>query len=367
MDNSGGIFEAVGHLIEHGHRQITFLAGSADDMQGDTGDRLRAYLAALTHYGLESDPRSVVFGRHVYDGGYAGTRQILKSGATFTAVLASNDEMALGCMQALKETGRKIPQDVAIIGFDNRLESTTQDPPLSSIHIPLYEMGYRAVKLIMQHLQGTARLGGTTRVHTRLVTRESCGSYKLRSIEDGLNFDSQAVEIKMKQKLLVETIATTVLNQAQSLPESECRTICSQLVDSFANSIETNSGNEFLHTLETALKRTVTGGDDAHIWQEAITLLKKSIVNTDVFSPSQQVNELLDQARQVISAKMQHQHLQMIVDQRWASSRLSLLTASLQTALDEASIYEILQRHLLDMNIQLAMVVVFESSAKNPT
>ncbi|NTW37984.1 MAG: LacI family transcriptional regulator [Syntrophobacteraceae bacterium] len=149
---------------------------------------------------------------------------ILDRGATFTAVLASNDEMALGAMQALKETGRKIPQDVAIIGFDNRLESTTQDPQLSSIHIPLYEMGYRSVEFMMRHLEGTTRLGGTVRVHTRLVTRESCGcgSYKGRSFENGINLKPQALDLEMQRNVLVETIVTTVLNQAQSLPESEC-------------------------------------------------------------------------------------------------------------------------------------------------
>ena len=173
VDNSGGIFKAVKHLAQHGHRRIVFLAGSPDDLQGDTGDRMRAYEAALAQNGLESDPRIVVYGRHVYDGGYAGICQIMESETPFTAVLASNDEMALGAMQALKERGRRIPQDIAVIGFDNRLEGTTQEPALSSVHVPLYDMGYHAVELMMHHLEGTAQLNGTIRMNTRLVTRES--------------------------------------------------------------------------------------------------------------------------------------------------------------------------------------------------
>lgn len=368
VDNSGGILEAVGHLVQHGHREIAFLAGSPDDMQGDTGERLSAYHAALAHYGLESDQRAIVYGRHVYDGGYAGICQILNSGATFTAILASNDEMALGAMQALKEKGHRIPGDVAIIGFDNRLESTTQDPPLSSIHIPLYEMGYHAVELMMRHIEGNNRLSGTVRVHTRLVTRESCGcgSYKLHPVMKETKPKPQALDIKMQQHMLVEIISTTVLNQVQSISESECRLICQQMVDSFIESIEQNRGIEFLQTLDSVLKRTVTGGDDAHIWQDAITLLKKSVENGDASSSSKHLNEILDQARQLISAQMQLQHRHMIVDQRWISSRLSLLTASLQTALDVTSIYEILNHHLLDMNIRMAMVVLFEAQDDDP-
>jgi signal transduction histidine kinase/AraC-like DNA-binding protein len=78
------------------------------------------------------------------------------------------------------------------------------------------------------------------------------------------------------------------------------------------------------------------------------------------------IKEMQDRSRQVISAQMQHQHRKFIVDQRWINSRLSLLTASLQTALDETRIYEILAQHLLDMGIQLAMIVLFEAQEDEP-
>lgn len=139
-DNYSGIFEAVQHFVNHGHRQIAFLAGSLDDMSGDTGERLSAYFAALESHGLENDPRRVVFGRHVYDGGYEAMHQILDSATAFTAVLSSNDEMALGAMKALQEAGLRIPLEVAMIGFDNRLEGAAYDPPLSSIHLKRFRM-----------------------------------------------------------------------------------------------------------------------------------------------------------------------------------------------------------------------------------
>src|SRR5512141_1552537 len=180
-DNSSGIREAMQHLLDHGHQQIAFIAGSPTDMSGDSGDRLTAYQNFIQENDLEIDPRRIVYGRHVYDGGYSAMQELLNSGASFTAVLASNDESALGAMQALKEAGKRIPQDVAIIGFDNRLEGAVHEPGLSSVHVPLFNMGYQALKTLFNHLQGNADLHGTIKVNTRLVTRASCGCHEASS------------------------------------------------------------------------------------------------------------------------------------------------------------------------------------------
>src|SRR5689334_20622764 len=139
-DNASGIREAMQHLVDHGHRQIAFIAGSFEDLSGDSGDRLNAYQSFLDDNHLEVDPRRIAYGRHVYAGGYSAMKQLLESGASFTAVLSSNDESALGAMQAIEEAGKKIPQDIAIIGFDNRLEGAVHEPGLSSVHVPLFNI-----------------------------------------------------------------------------------------------------------------------------------------------------------------------------------------------------------------------------------
>ena len=99
-------------------------------------------------------------------------RQIMDSATAFTAVLSSNDEMALGAMKALQEAGYRIPQDVAMIGFDNRLEGAAHDPPLSSIHVPLFTMGQRGVEFLLQHIQEKKELPVYTKISSRLIIRE---------------------------------------------------------------------------------------------------------------------------------------------------------------------------------------------------
>lgn len=175
VDNRSGIHEAMRHLIMHGHRNIAFIAGSPEDMAGDSGDRLRAYHEAIAQHGLSTEPRTVAWGHHLFDGGYAAMQQILASQADFTAVLASNDESAMGAMQALREVGRSIPGDVAVIGFDDRPESAVQHPSLSSVRVPLRRMGYHAVESLKRYVTGESKTIESTLVATHLVPRESCG------------------------------------------------------------------------------------------------------------------------------------------------------------------------------------------------
>lgn len=367
-DNAAGITEAFEHLVEHGHRRIAFIAGSPDDMQGDTGERMRAYQSAAASYGFEPDPALISFGRHVFDGGFASARQLLESGVDFTAILASNDESALGAIQALKEAGRSVPQDVSVIGFDNRLEGATQDPPLSSVHVPLSLMGYRAVELMLAHLDGQIELQGTYRVNTRLVRRDSCGCAQDKVFAWGKPVaEMHRAGGTAQRAQWVQAITKIVYNQTQSLTETQCQDLSQRFVDAFAACLADNNRSEFLTALEEILKKTVAADDETYIWQEAISLLRprSSGPDTAFSEQSQRVNDLLDQGMLTISAYMQRQHRLTVVDQRWSSRRLGLLTAALQTALDEASIYEILAEHLPDMNIHLAYVVLLEAEGED--
>ena len=85
-------------------------------------------------------------------GGLNSTKQILASGANFDALIASNDESAIGAMDALVQAGLRVPEDVAVIGFDNRLEGAIHQPALTSVHVPLFNMGYQAVEQMYKHL-----------------------------------------------------------------------------------------------------------------------------------------------------------------------------------------------------------------------
>lgn len=358
VNNRGGILEAMRHLVKHGHQRIAFIAGTLEDMSGDSGERLRAYQAGLEIYHLDQNPDLVAYGRHVYDGGYLAMRQILESGVDFSAVVASNDESALGAMQALKDAGRRIPQDVAVIGFDNRLEGSVQEPGLSSIHVPLFNIGYRAVDLLLQSIKSISPLPDLLQVNTHLVIRESCGCVSGTERDIAL----QSRESRHVHPELVSAMASIILNQSHSLTEDEGLALCGRLVNAFTSSVQHGERSEFQATLTDVLQRTAIGDDDTHIWQDAISLMSHEFrQSTEVL-----VQDLLHEARLAISAAMRRQHRQYVVDERWMTSRLSLLTARLLTALHEMQIYAILAQHLSDMGIHTAMLGLFEAEEDDP-
>lgn len=211
-DNAGGIHAAVQHLVEHGHRRIAFIAGSPDDMDGDTGARLRAFQAALLSFGLPADVRLIAYGRHIYAGGQVAMQQVLETGASFTALLASNDESALGAMQTLRTAGRRTPEDVAVIGFDDRLESAVQTPPLTSVHLPLFQVGVEAVERLLAQIRGDTSLPDLFEVRTRLVLRASCGcvpgATKRATVHDATVHDAMPIAAPDAQETLAQAMST---------------------------------------------------------------------------------------------------------------------------------------------------------------
>ncbi|NMC02585.1 MAG: substrate-binding domain-containing protein [Chloroflexi bacterium] len=361
-DNESGILEAALHLLKHGHQRIAFIAGSREDLGGDTGERLRAYQFALRAYGLVADPRLIAYGQHVYAGGYAAMREIMAAGAPFTAVLASNDESALGAMQALKDAGRRIPQEVALIGFDDRPESAVQEPPLTSVHIPLFKMGYQALELLYQRLTANAPLPERVKIPTRLVTRESCGCGR-----------SLVPEIVLSSTLdLTQNLTLAMLAETQDLSATQVQTLCQRLIDGFVASLEQVTPDLFRQTLDDLLRETAASQDLA-VWQTAISYLRHALsvphsLTAAELSPAALTlaHDLLDEARLAVSATLCQQHRHFVVDQRWQADRLGVLTARLLTALDEAEIMQILAHHLPETGIQTAAVAFYEAEGDDP-
>jgi signal transduction histidine kinase/AraC-like DNA-binding protein/ABC-type sugar transport system substrate-binding protein/DNA-binding LytR/AlgR family response regulator len=372
-DNAGGILAAMQHLVEHGHRRIAFIAGGQEDMAGDSGARLMTYRAALAQYGLAADERLVAYGRHDYDVGYSAMRQLIGSGAAFTAVLASNDESAFGAMQALAEAGLKIPQDVAIIGFDDRPECAVQEPALTSVHISLFKMGYRAVELLLQQMSEHIEPAEPVKMATRLVLRESCGCGWREPRLHGLTPSAPAVELSHtpdRPTRLARAMAEAILTEAQSSGFDTVYRRCQHFVAAFVVGVEQRDRASFQRTLDGLLREAAADGEGAHVWQAAVSLLDSELPT--LFGSWEQpltrelAHDLLDQARIAISAATLRQHQQFVVDQSWTAGRIGLLTARLLTALDETQVYQILGQHLSEMGIQTAAVALFEPEAGDP-
>ena len=171
FDNFGGARQAMNHLLEHGHRKIVHLSGQADF--GDTIARIEGIEAALADHGLKRDDIHIVSGEFSQEFGYSATTDLVRSDREFTAIFAGDDDMGAGVMLALRENGRRIPEDVSVIGFDDAFHARHMWPPLTTMKQPTDTIGEAAASLLLQLLAEPKSGPLETIIETHLVTRAS--------------------------------------------------------------------------------------------------------------------------------------------------------------------------------------------------
>ncbi|EJW19288.1 LacI family transcriptional regulator [Paenibacillus alvei] len=167
---------AVGHLIQNGHRKIGFIGGKGLLGQLEREKRYRGYRIALEEAGCELNPNWVVDAEWDADRSYDGMKQLVKLEDRPTAMFCASDMMAIAAMRAVAEEGMSIPSDIAFIGVDDIEFAKYSSPPLSSIHIPKYEMGYAAAKALLDGLTAPYPTPFRMLLPFELVVRESTNS-----------------------------------------------------------------------------------------------------------------------------------------------------------------------------------------------
>lgn len=171
IDNRGGARQAVDHLLGAGRRTIATVTGSLDMNAGVY--RLEGYQDALSDAGLTSADELIGYGDFSEASGAAAMAGLLERRPDIDAVFAASDPMALGAMRAIKEAGRRIPEDIAVVGFDDSPVGPHTDPPLSTVHQPVEEMGQQMTRLLLARISGEALGELSVVLPTRLVVRDS--------------------------------------------------------------------------------------------------------------------------------------------------------------------------------------------------
>jgi LacI family transcriptional regulator len=185
IDNVLGISKAINHLVSLGHREIAFIKGP--DWSGDTEERWNAVLAICKTLGLRVDLSLTVqlerlepAGTRHAEEGLIAAQKLLRRGKRFSALVAFNDISALGAMTALREAGRKVPEDVSVMGFDDIEFASIAYPPLTTVRQPLHEMGATAAELLLRKLAKDEVIEDI-RVRPELIVRSSTGPPALAS------------------------------------------------------------------------------------------------------------------------------------------------------------------------------------------
>jgi DNA-binding LacI/PurR family transcriptional regulator len=168
----GAAMMAVNHLIELGHRKIYYI-GERKDEQRYTG-----YLEAMSKAGFKESDFCAVDATLSSRGGYQATKNLIENKKDFTALFCANDVIAIGAMKALKEHNIRIPDDVSVIGIDNIDTVQFLTPMLTTIHIPLEELGKMTAKMLIDRIEGGHQLPIKMELPYYLVKRETCSTSK---------------------------------------------------------------------------------------------------------------------------------------------------------------------------------------------
>jgi len=176
-DNLTGVQTVVNHLIGLGHQQIACISYAPEGLVEHTADRLTTYYETLAAAGISPDPSLVRFGAFDPLTGYEAMRELLRHKPLPTAVFGMNDTMAIGALAAIQEAGLRVPEDIAIAGFDDDRLSAFTTPPLTTIHESQREIGQHAGEMLIGLVNDIEPAAANLILPTWLVIRKSCGAY----------------------------------------------------------------------------------------------------------------------------------------------------------------------------------------------
>ena len=367
VDNMLGIRLAFEHLLQHHLNKIAFIAGNVGD-GGDSAERLQAYRLALQEAGIPEDPKLIAFGEHRREGGKFAMQKIINSRAEFTAVIASNDLSCLGAIECLQEAGYVIPDDVAVIGFDDILDARSLSPSLTTIRHPTFSLGYQAFVTLLDHIHGDRDHRERVVVPPRLIIRQSCGC---QADQSSLTISTtNSVQPALQLEDLSRAMAEVSLIEARNSLFEDLQAQCTPFLNSFLESLRAQDAKVIMGEVKRVLAWTEERDEDPHIWQTSLAFLyQKATALLQLVPQAEQVflTNLIDRIRLEISNQIQRRTTRSMLEHMDMMSQLGMVTAEMLTAMSIPDIAEILGRHLPKVGIENVLVAIYDENSEDQT
>jgi LacI family transcriptional regulator len=172
VTNREGAQSATRYLIDLGHRRIGFITGNLELVSAR--DRLAAYRATLAEYGIPLRPELIAEGDFLQKRGFHAAQELLDLPERPTAIFASNDDTAFGVIEAARDRGLRIPEDLSVVGFDDIPEAANVHPPLTTVRQPLDQMGRAGARMLLHAIEHPEIEMRSTILPTELIIRSSC-------------------------------------------------------------------------------------------------------------------------------------------------------------------------------------------------
>jgi DNA-binding LacI/PurR family transcriptional regulator/signal transduction histidine kinase len=276
-DNSGGMRAALKHLIEvHKHKHIAFIRGLPG--QGEAEQRFQAYREELQAHKIPFNERLVVDGDFSSESGRMAVHELVdERGLRVRSIVTANDRMAFGAMEALQQRGLQVPDEVALVGFDDIQEADSLGVPLTTVRQPFYELGRQSLLALVKRMDGKD-VPPITVLPASLVVRWSCGCLP-ESLDRAIVMSREvALTGRLGNK---REAAISALLDAAEIPENHLYArqfgeVFGRTWDVFLASLgEADSSHAFLKMIQACVEGMQRQDRDASHWQNVISVLRK--------------------------------------------------------------------------------------------
>ncbi|MEJ2570011.1 MAG: substrate-binding domain-containing protein [Anaerolineales bacterium] len=362
-DDYIGMRNMILHLVQdHNFRRIAFIRGP--EAQIGAEERLKAYKDVLQETGIEIDP-NLISPPGVWDG-YTGGNAIRmfidERSQRFDAVVGANDSMSLDAIWTLKEYGQAVPEDVAVVGFDDQITAKAALPPLTTVHQPFREQCRRAVNMALQMLQGV-EVPERVIIPTTLFIRESCGCSS-PAVKRAAAIHHLEKEVTRKSNTQRDSTVLELVEIANVAIEGSGDENLEALFNYFLTEIKDGATGEFLQSLDRLIKETIAEDGEIGIWQNAVSSLRRYARSQfSDESTLMRAEDLCGQARVLISEKLQQAELyqKMLAERQYVEFRE--ITKALYSAFDLDELANALFLGLPRLGIRSCYISLYERIA----
>lgn len=302
-DSLNGMREVIRHLIEqHNCRRIAFIRGVAGQIEAE--ERFQAYHEELQAHMIRYDEKLVVQGDFTPESGRAAVRTLLdERGMRFQAVVAANDRMAFGALEALQMRGIQVPDQVALTGFDDVDEAQSLGVPLTTVHQSFYEQGQQVFKMLMHRMEGES-IPQVTKVPTNLIVRWSCGCLP-ETVQKAVVSPREVAHtgrLQNKRDAAIEALLGAAHIPAQDAALKPFSKAFGAMWDTFLASIQDNNGlsDDFLKATNAAIELMRQAGLPPATWHNVVSMLRRYVLGGIAVSNQTtmlQAENLFQQAR----------------------------------------------------------------------
>jgi len=267
-DSYGGMRSAVEHLLDHhGFRHIAFVTGPESSVEADA--RYRGYVDALQSHDLSLNRALVVEGDFSSAGGNRAAVELLDRGIEIEAIACASDDTAAGVLQALQLRHVRVPEDLAVVGFDDTEMAKTLSPPLTTVKQPVHEIGRRAAENLLAAILGQD-VPPASVVPTDLVVRRSCGCLPLH-IQELVHAGQLAPQSLVAYEECRPDIVAALQEVAGAAQD------LGAIVDALWRDITNSESSEFVMLMSEQLHQAATDGTDLLIWHAVLSKFRQLI------------------------------------------------------------------------------------------